>query len=190
MNPHEPIIAALKRGEADQVLAMLKLASGSRAKDDALLGFRAMAHAIKGQHAEAKAAFRDAIRHAPDAVTFLKHGSNFAAYLIRIGATDDLQALAREDWPLVDAARSDTFDVQALANLCSAMEKAGQFSFLADCLPDVVASRPTCWEVERALLIAFCELGRSQEAVTRIGAQDFAWRDQPACRAIACFATA
>ena len=106
MSPHEPIIAALKRGEADQVFALLKSASGPRSKDDALHGFRAMAHAIKGQHAEAKSAFRDAMRHAPDAATFLKHGGNFAAYLIRIGAKDDLKALAQEDWPLADAARS------------------------------------------------------------------------------------
>jgi hypothetical protein len=190
MIPHEPIIAALKRGEADQVFALLKSASGPRSKDDALHGFRAMAHAIKGQHAEAKSAFRDAMRHAPDAVTYLKHGGNFAAYLIRIGATDDLKALAQEDWPLADAVGSERFDEQALVNLCSAMLQAGQLSFLADHLPDVVVSRPSCWEVERALLIAFCELGRPQQALARIGAQDFACRDLPACRAIACFATA
>ena len=35
---------------------------------------------------EAKAAFRKAMQHAPDAAHFLKHGSNFAVYLIRIGA--------------------------------------------------------------------------------------------------------
>ena len=140
---------------------------------------------------EAKAAFRDAIRHAPDAATFLKHGSNFAAYLIRIGATDDLQALAQRGLAPRGCGQRSTVSMCRPWKICvQPWSKPGSSVSSPTDIPDVVVSRPTCWEVERALLVAFCELGRPQEALARISAPDFAWRDQPACRAIACFAAA
>jgi hypothetical protein len=60
VDTREAAIAALKGSYADQALALRRSVAQATVTDDQNLSDTAMAHAMKGQQAEAKAAFRNA----------------------------------------------------------------------------------------------------------------------------------
>jgi hypothetical protein len=188
MELQEKVVNALRAGDADGALSFLASAAAIQIADDQRQAYRAMAFAIKGLHADATAGFHAAMNQAPSAARRLTHGSNFAAYLIRRGASDDLAELARQNWRLGELSAKEPLDNAALRNLAEAMERAGHFGFVADVLSPLSGPQQGDRTLTRICLTSLCRTGSAALALDELRRCPEAWRQSPEFLAIESFA--
>jgi hypothetical protein len=185
MNAYAEIISRIRAGNRVAALAEIDRLLDGGNHDADLLGLKALALAMGGQHREAEGYARQAVAAARTPVQRLKHAGNLARLLASAGRIEDVAELARMELPPLNALAADDVDVPQLAEISRLLVRAGQAAFVTDYLAPVL-DLPQCnWDLEGIWLNAAAASGQGEALLTRVSAPSYRWRENPAAIGIA-----
>lgn len=185
MQSRATIIAAIRGGDNASAQAEIDRLLAAQPDDADLHGLKAVVLAVQGLTDDAVASARLAVEHAASPAQRLKHAANLAGLLGRNRRLADIAGLPAVGLPDLAALGAAEFDPATIADLCSALNLAGQQDFVAGYLDKVVDRPETTWALERVWLKAASDAGRSGRIIQRFNAPGYRWRDRPEAIAFA-----